>query len=150
MVAELDPYEFHSDSHGLCIRDVCLPIKYEGYDEPKWVKLRLEDVGAAVQERYSYLKRLDQNYDAHVVVFSMTDRDSLAKAKEIVEDLRKRGVDKLLVVGTKLDKFLSYQLTDQELEDFAKSLKVIICLVNAHAPLTDEYVRVINCLIIIV
>lgn len=48
---------------------------------------------------------------------------------------------KILVVGTKVDEFQHYQVTEQDIEQLCQSMNVPICLVNTKCNITDSHVR---------
>lgn len=142
----------HADTLGLMIMDTMLPVKFKGNSEIDWILLRMEDSSQKITDQFSYLQVLQTNtnalasnkpkvlpfYDVHIVVFSMTDRDSMIYAKKLVSQiqlqiqLQAHYTGCIVVAATRADQVQGYQVTNLDLEQFVQEFKVSVCLINAH------------------
>lgn len=134
-----------SETPGLMLRYTIFPLKLQNEHKPRFIRLDIEEVGALIQSRRKYLKfdiSMSKDYDAHVVLFSMTDPTSLASARNIIEYLITEcqvSIESILCVGTKVDQFHSYQITEIDLEEFVEKTRTSLCLVNTQASWIDDY-----------
>jgi hypothetical protein len=107
------------------------------YDQVKWLHLEMVSVGELAEGRFEYLyyNPKEEKYDCHFVVFSMTDYSSFRYAQEIEETLSDQRV---ILVGTKVDRIDKYQITTLELEAYVEESKRTMVLVNCVTPMFLE------------
>eukprot|EP01080_Neovahlkampfia_damariscottae_P009124 gene9124-1213_t len=127
--------ELHSDTSGLIYRETMLPIIFN--EQIKWIKLEMSLTGSLIEKRFKYLQYTEKqdDEDIHIIVFSMIDKSSFLEAKKLVDKLDGK---RLVVVGTRFDKFEEFQVSNLELKKFAASYDVEVCLVNCCLELTQE------------
>jgi len=138
-------FKTYSSSVGMQVYDTILPIKWG--DTTKWAMIELYTTGYISEEQWVYLRFTEQKekFEAHLVVFSMTDKATFDAALEIVIDLCTERMNngeqfKICAVGTHVDQYQNYQVFNADIEKLINSCpNLSVCLVDTRVELTNTF-----------
>ncbi|KAL9643445.1 hypothetical protein ABK040_010060 [Willaertia magna] len=128
---------YHSDTLGMSITNTLIPIKL--LQGMKWLELEIVDVGEMIAATNSLYHTYAANeFNAHVVLFSMSHYPSFKSAKNKIKKLQ-QFTKNIICVATKVDEFQKFQVTDVDIEEIMKECNLnSICFVNSYAPFGSE------------
>lgn len=102
----------------------------------KSVMAIIEDCGSAISNMNKHLNRTAQrenhSIDIYLGVFSMIDAKSLEYLDQFLTESKQKKfhIDKFFLIGTHIDLFESYQITDEDLQNFSNKHHTTIHLID--------------------